>query len=255
MKVATSIILARRKSLADLLENHRYLPLAEVCSRLSISEATARRDLRVLAQEKKITRTYGGALYGGSLGKFDATFASFADRRGVDREAKARIAEQARRFIKPDTTCFFDSGTTIFALAELLSERPLRGLCAVTNSLPVAEMLGRDGETEVHLLGGRFLQRQSILLGDTACRSAQRWKFDVVFLGAEGLSQRGVWASEPEVAAFQHILISRAHRVVVCAHAAKLGRETKTFLGPWSAKITLATDVRPAVLTRCGLPL
>jgi DeoR/GlpR family transcriptional regulator of sugar metabolism len=81
MKVATSIILARRKSLAELLENHRYLPLAEVCARLGISQATARRDLRVLVREKKITRTYGGA-----LGNFDATFTSFADRRAVDHD-------------------------------------------------------------------------------------------------------------------------------------------------------------------------
>ena len=71
---------ARRKSLAELLENHRYLPLAEVCARLGISQATARRDLRVLVREKKITRTYGGA-----LGTFDATFASFADRRATRR--------------------------------------------------------------------------------------------------------------------------------------------------------------------------
>jgi DeoR/GlpR family transcriptional regulator of sugar metabolism len=61
MKVARSIILARRRSLAELLENHRCLPLAEVCARLGISPATARRDLRVLVREKKITRTYGGA--------------------------------------------------------------------------------------------------------------------------------------------------------------------------------------------------
>jgi len=250
VKVATSIILARRQSLAELIENRRYIPLSEVCFRLGISQATARRDLRILAKEKKITRTYGGA-----LGKFDASYTSFADRRGVDREAKALIAEQARQFIQPGITCFFDSGTTIFALAEVLSHHPIHGLCAVTNSLPVAEMLGRREEMEVHLLGGRFLQRQSILLGDTAQRSAQRWKFDLVFLGAEGMSRRGVWASEPEVAAFQHTLISRARRVIVCAHAAKLGRETKTFLVPWSTKINLASDITAARRMRHGLPL
>ena len=52
MKVAISVIRARRQSLARLLENHRYLPLAEVCSRLNVSQATARRDLRALARRK-----------------------------------------------------------------------------------------------------------------------------------------------------------------------------------------------------------
>jgi DeoR/GlpR family transcriptional regulator of sugar metabolism len=250
MKVATSIILARRKSLAELLQNHRYLPLAEVCTRLGISQATARRDLRVLVREKKITRTYGGA-----LGTFDATFTSFADRRAVDRDVKARLAQKARKFIQENTTCFFDSGTTIFALAEALYREPVAGLRAITNSLPVAEMLGRCSEIEVHLLGGRFLQRQSILLGPAARRSARTWKFDLVFLGAEGFSRGGIWASEPEVATFQNALIGQTKRVIVCAHAAKLGRETSVFLAPWSSKFQLVSDVSPARRAHRGLPV
>jgi DeoR family fructose operon transcriptional repressor len=236
MKVAASVILARRKSLAELLQNHRYLPLAEVCAHFGISQATARRDLRVLVREKKITRTYGGA-----LGMFDATFTSFADRRAIDHEVKALLAQKARGFIQENTTCFFDSGTTIFALAEALCREPVPGLRAVTNSLPVAEMLGRT-HIEVHLLGGRFLQRQSILLGSAARRSARLWKFDAVFLGAEGYSSGGIWASEPEVAKFQKTLLDHADRVYVCAHSAKLGRETGVFLAPWSPKIHLVTD-------------
>jgi len=249
MKVASSVILARRKSLAELLKNHRYLPLAEVCARLGISQATARRDLRVLVREKKITRTYGGA-----LGNFDATFASFADRRAVDYDVKSRLAQNARGFIRENTTCFFDSGTTIFALAEALYRKSVAGLRAVTNSLPVAEMLGR-AEVEVHLLGGRFLQRQSILLGAEARQSARHWKFDLVFLGAEGFSQGGIWASEPEVATFQKTLIAQAKRVIVCAHSAKLGRETGVLLSAWTSKFQLVTDVSPAQRARRGLPV
>jgi DeoR/GlpR family transcriptional regulator of sugar metabolism len=248
MKVATSVILARRKSLAELLEN-RYVPLAEVCARLGISQATARRDLRVLVREKKITRTYGGA-----LGTFDATFTSFADRRAVNQDVKKRLAQKARGFIPENSTCFFDGGTTIFALAEALYREPVSGLRAVTNSLPVAEILGRAG-VEVHLLGGRFLQRQSLLLGPIARRSARLWKFDLVFLGAEGFSQGGIWASEPEVATFQKVLITQARRVIVCAHAAKLGRETGVFLAPWSSKFQLVTDATTAQKARRGLPV
>jgi DeoR family transcriptional regulator, fructose operon transcriptional repressor len=249
MKVASSIVLARRQSLAELLKDYRYLPLAELCARLGISPATARRDLRFLVRENKITRTYGGA-----LSMFDATFTSFADRRAVDHEVKAQLARNARGFIEENTTCFFDSGTTVFALAETLYRKPVAGLRAVTNSLPVAEILGR-AEMEVHLLGGRFLQRQSILLGPAARRSVRLWKFDLVFLGAEGFSQGGIWASEPEVATFQKALIAQAKRVIVCAHAAKLGRETGIFLSPWTARFQLVTDVSPAQRARRGLPV
>jgi DeoR/GlpR family transcriptional regulator of sugar metabolism len=249
MKVSVSIISARRKSLTRLIESHRYVPLAEVCTRFGISEATARRDLCILAAEKKITRTYGGA-----LGRFDATFASFADRRGIAQKVKARLARRARGLVRENTTCFFDSGTTVFALAEALYHKPVARLRAVTNSLPVAEMLGRAG-IEVHLLGGRFLQRQSILLGSFARKSARLWKFDLVFLGAEGFSQEGIWASEPEVALFQRTLIARASRIIVCADAGKLGRETGVFLTPWTSKFHLVTDASRSRQVRYGMTI
>jgi DeoR/GlpR family transcriptional regulator of sugar metabolism len=249
MKVAAWVVAARRKSLAALLENHRYLPLAEVCARLKISEATARRDLRVLERERRVTRTYGGA-----LSSFDATYASFADRRPLHRQAKAHIAQKALRFIRPGSTCFFDSGTTVFALAEALFRQPVARLRAVTNNLPVAEMLGRCRDIEVHLLGGRFLQRQSILLGEAACTSARHWKFDVAFLGAEGVAASGIFASDAEVANFQRTLLERAARVVVCAHAAKLGRGTGILLSSWTRQFQLVTDATSRQLSRCQIP-
>ena len=249
MKVAASVVAARRKSLAALLENHRYLPLAEVCSRLKISEATARRDLRVLERERRVTRTYGGA-----LSSFDATYASFAARRPLNRQAKAKIADKALRFIQPGSTCFFDSGTTVFALAEALYRHPVARLRAVTNNLPVAEMLGRCPSFEVHVLGGLFLQRQSILLGEGACVSARQWKFDLAFLGAEGIGAEGIFASDAEVATFQRTLMEHATRIMVCAHATKLERRSGILLAPWSAQIQLVTDAPAAQLDRSGIP-
>ncbi len=249
MKVSASVIRARRKSLAQLLESHRYLPLGEVCARLGISEATARRDLQALAGEEKITRTYGGA-----FSKFDVTANSFAHRRAIDPQVKAFIAEEALRFVRPNTTCFFDSGTTIYALAEALYREPVAGLRAVTNSLPVAEMLGRRPEIEIHILGGQFLHRQSILLGASAQKGARQWKFDSVFLSGEGFSREGIWASEA-VVSFQRTILAQGKEVFFCAHAAKLGHRTGSFLSPWDPKLRLISDLLPVQRKRYGLPV
>jgi hypothetical protein len=40
MRVPKNVVEARSQLLADLLQNQRYLPLEQVCFRLSISEAT-----------------------------------------------------------------------------------------------------------------------------------------------------------------------------------------------------------------------
>lgn len=247
MKVAAEVVELRRKRLADLLENHRYLPIGELCERLKISEATARRDLRFLSQEKQITRTYGGA-----LSPFDVNEVSFASRRVFDEAAKTKIAQHAFRLIGENQVCFFDGGTTIYALAKAIYKKPVSGLCAVTNNVPVAEILGRRPEMAVHLLGGRFIQRQLLVLGDLTNAMVKHWRFDYVFLGAEGVSDKGVWASDPAVAAFQQVVIKRSKKVVICAHAAKFHHETGALVSPWLDHFLFVTDKKTDVPSSWG---
>ncbi len=249
MKVARDVIISRREKLAKLLQSHRYLSLAKVCESLNVSPATARRDLRALAGQEQITRTYGGA-----LSKFDRNYASFFLRRGVDAGAKEQIAVKAHRMIEPGMVCFFDSGTTVFAVAEAIQRDPIFPLTVVTNNLPVADTLGRFDEMEVNLVGGRFLHRQSIMLGEEAEAALERWKFDLVFLGTEGVTEEGVWASGPEVGKLQTLAIQRAEQVVVCAHSQKVGLKTATLVTPWIPKVHLLTDTDRARLKAAGLP-
>ncbi len=255
MKVPLHLVRARRASLARLLERHRYLPVAELCRRLGVSEATARRDLVVLAGEKRITRTYGGAI--GDLGGFNQAFASFAERRRRAAEAKLRIAKAALKRVRPRATIFLDAGTTLYALAELLRKEPLP-LTVVTNSLPIAEALGGSDTIVVHLLGGIFLDRQSILLGPRACAAAREWKFDAAFLGAEGVTERGIWNSSADVTGFQRVVARRAAVSYVCADALKLGHPTAHLLLGWKGGASapawrLLTDARAAQLAAAGL--
>jgi DeoR/GlpR family transcriptional regulator of sugar metabolism len=249
VKVSRDVIISRREKLAKLLQSHRYLSLAKVCDSLKISAATARRDLRALAGEEQITRTYGGA-----LSKFDRQYASFFLRKSVDAEAKELIAQKAFKLIHPEMACFFDSGTTVFAVAEALQRQPVHPLSVVTNNLPVADTLGRFDDMEVNILGGRFLQRQSIMLGEEAEVAAQRWEFDLAFMGCEGLTEEGIWASGPEVASLQKVILGQAKKLVVCAHGLKIGVKTQTLLTPWLPKIHLMTDVDRSRLKAAGLP-
>jgi DeoR/GlpR family transcriptional regulator of sugar metabolism len=146
------VVRARRERLAQLLEQHRYLPVQELCRRLGVSEATARRDLAALVREKKITRTYGGALH-----EFNDRFPSFRERQAKSGRGKARIAAMALGFIERNRTLFFDSGTTVFAIAEAFRERPITPVTVVTSNLPVGEMLAAIPGVEVYQLAGQLL--------------------------------------------------------------------------------------------------
>ena len=173
VKVAYEVVRARRDQLAQLLTEHQYLPLAEVCSRLSISEATARRDLTALEREHAITRTYGGA-----VGDYNRRFDSFRERLAEAAEPKRRIAVVAMELIKPRTVLYLDGGTTVHAVAEALAVGGPRPLTVVTNNLMVAERLSEVDGIEMNVLGGQYLRRQAVILGPKAQTTAKLWRYE-----------------------------------------------------------------------------
>lgn len=244
------LVHARRQKLTRLLREHRYLPVAELKDRLGVSEATLRRDLAALARENKLTRTYGGA-----LSDFDATFDSFQERRGRSGAAKRRIAQAARQRIRPGMTCYFDSGTTLFALASALHRKPVSPLTIVTNNLPVAEALADRREIEIYLTGGQFFGRQRTLLGKEARRSLKAWKFDAAFLGAEAFSDQGIWNSTPDVVGFQQAVLAQAAAGYFLLDAAKLGHETRSLVTTWAGEHQLITNATRAALRQAGITL
>ena len=250
MKVPLHIVRARRERLAQIIEQHRYLPVKELCRRLNVSEATVRRDLATLAREKKITRTYGGALH-----EFNDRFPSFRERQAHGSRAKRKIARAALVFFEPDRTYFFDSGTTICAVAEAFRDHPVTPVTVVTSNLPVGEMLASIPGVQVFQLAGQLLHLQSTLLGETAQKSLEFWNFDVAFLSAEGMDARGLWNSQAAIVELQRVVLRRTGRNVFCIDGSKLNRQAPYFLAGWDEVGALLTDVPDGKLAGAGISL
>lgn len=252
VRVPLHIVELRREQLRALIRTDGFLPVAEICRRLGISEATARRDLASVAAHGHITRTRGGA-----LADYNASFASPRERAGHSRTAKHRIAACALSRLPAQGTVFLDAGTTILALARLLCHRrrDLAGLVIVTNSLPVATLLGGTPGLELHVLGGTFLHRQAILLGADAVRALAGWSFDAAFLGGEGLNADGISNSHQEIAKFQQSVLGRTRAAWFCLDSSKLGRATPHQVVDWNSPASLVTDSSPAQLAAAGVPL
>jgi DeoR/GlpR family transcriptional regulator of sugar metabolism len=241
LKVPLHVVFARRDRLAAWLQQRSYVPLNEVCARFQISAATARRDLAALAGQNQIHRTHGGA-----LGDEYHRFPSFLERQRVAAEGKKSIASRARKLIQPGMSCFFDGGTTVFAIAEELQRSPVTPLLVITNSLPVAELLAPVNGIAAHLLGGELVPRQSVLVGRVARKVVGFYEIDIAFLGAEGIDARGAWNSQEEVVELQKGIVKDAGRVVICADRTKLGRAAPVFLARWKEIDLLLSDATDA---------
>lgn len=252
MRVPRHIVDHRRERLRGLIRTDGFLPVAEICRRLGVSEATARRDLVAVAADGHITRTHGGA-----LADYNASFTSLGERAGRARTAKGRIAAAALARLPRAGTVFLDAGTTVSALARLLlrQRRDLTGLTVVTNSLPVANLLGGARGLDLHVLGGTFLHRQAVLLGDDAVRALGGWKFDAAFLGGEGFDAEGITNSHAEIAGFQQAVLGRANETFFLLDATKLGRVTPHRVAGWAKLGTLVTDAPAARLADTGIAL
>lgn len=252
MRVPLHIVESRREKLRGLIRTDGFLPVAEICSRLDVSEATARRDLAAIEADGHITRTYGGA-----LADYNTSFASLGERSSRATTAKGRIAAVALARLPLKGCVFLDAGTTVSALARLLvrSRRNMTGLKVVTNSLPVASLLGGAPGLELNMLGGTFLHRQAILLSDSTVRALASWRFNAAFLGGEGMNAEGITNSHAEIAAFQRAVVRRSTISYFCMDATKLGRSTPHRVSAWNEIGTLVTDATPAQLAEAGIKL
>ncbi len=251
MRVPLHIVEARRESLRALIRTDGFLPVDEICRRLDISPATARRDLAVIAADGRITRTRGGA-----LADYNTNFASHGERAHRARTAKSRIAAAIARRLPSRGAVFLDAGTTVQAVARhLVTDRRKRQLLVVTNSLTVANVLGGADGIELHVIGGTFLHRQAILLGAESARALDSWVFDAAVLGGEGMDAYGITNSHAEIAAFQIAVISHARDVFFGLDASKLDRATPYRVTAWEGKFHLVTDARAEALAAAGINL
>lgn len=251
MRVPRHLVERRHEQLRGLIRTDGFLPLAEICRRLGVSEATARRDLAAVEAGGHITRTHGGA-----LADYNSSFASLSERLSLAGPAKARIAAKAVAQIPRSGTIFIDAGTTSQAIARALTLRhDLKNLSVATNSLAAAAVLGGMPRVELHVVGGMFLNRQAALMGARAIRALGQWSFDAVFLSAEGMDARGISNSHASIADFQKAVLRRAKKIYFCLDASKLGRATPHRVAPWKQLTALITDAAPKQLSDHGIVL
>ena len=112
---------------------------------MGTSLVTIRSDLDALAEQGKLVRMAGGAILPSSEGPQTHHYIE-------NIEQKREIATNCAAHINDGDTLFINSGTTTTLVAEAL--RTKKNLNIVTNSLPIATLLGGIPTFRVILLGG-----------------------------------------------------------------------------------------------------
>jgi DeoR/GlpR family transcriptional regulator of sugar metabolism len=194
--------------------------VAEVESRFGVSSMTARRDLAELERRGVVRRTHGGAV----LPTVSAHEDSFARRLKVAQPAKRRLAEEAVALLAPRQTIFLDSSTTSHFVAQRLVDTGIAAT-VLTNSLPVMELVFREGAANLELIGvGGTLRRLTrSFVGPLAVRTVLGHFADRLFLSVKGLTENGMLTdADPLEAEVKRAMIGQAGEAILLIDRSKL---------------------------------
>jgi DeoR/GlpR family transcriptional regulator of sugar metabolism len=227
----------RHQAILELVRT-REANVDELCTTLGVSEATIRRDLTVLAKQRRLVRTYGGAT---ALVGMHEPEASLEERQAAQHEQKEAIALAAAAHVREGDTVLLDGGTTCAALARYLSTR--EDLHVVTNNLLAVMSLANAPGVRLTLIGGELRSSSMSTLGPLAELILGRLTVDMAFLGADGVvAGFGLCEASVQQAYLKECIVARAAEVIVLADSTKLGRARQQHWTPLQRDWRLITS-------------
>ena len=208
----------RRDLLMARLRRDGKLVARDLAEELGLSEHSVRRDLRELAAAGLCQRVYGGALpVSPLLGTTQAVRSEIAP------DSKRRVAERAAYLITPGSTVILDGGTTTLAVVKAL--RPDLNATIITHSPSTAAALMDHPTVRVFVLGGWLHKDSSVTSGSATAEAASIISADLYLLVSTGLHENaGLTCTDPDEAALQRLLISRAADTYVLSTLDKIGK-------------------------------
>lgn len=225
----------RQDEIHFLLQEHGNLTVIELAQRFKVSEMTIRRDLKNLAALGLIQREHGRAIYPPITPMDTLLMMSMGE---AERE-KARIGQLAATLINEGDSIILDAGTTTLAVAQALHTK----CTVITNSLPIASVLGNRDKITVLMTGGEVRKNTFALVGPMTSSVIKGFNADKLFLGATGVNiERGLSTANMLESEVKQAMLKVAKEVILVAHSAKIGQVLFHTFALWDSVHTLVTD-------------
>ncbi|WP_199551906.1 DeoR/GlpR family DNA-binding transcription regulator [Streptomyces sp. N35] len=226
----------RHLRILELVAAHGSADVGRLALLLGVSQATVRRDLRQLSEQRLVERTHGGAVRGGL--SLELPLQHRLDQRSPQ---KLAIARAAADLVPPRAVVGLTGGSTTSEVARLLAERG--PVTIVTNAVNIAASMVLHPEVTLIVVGGTARKESYELVGPIAEKTLADHHTDIAFLGVDGISAaHGCTTHDQLEAATDRAFAHHAGSTVVVADHTKLGRTTFAKICPLSAVHTLITD-------------
>lgn len=227
----------RRSLILEAVEKAGEITIPEVMERYECSEATARRDLNVLAEEGRLIRTIGGARSTGSV----LPEMSFREKETLLPDIKETLAVKAASFIEEGDIIGLTGGTTTFHIARQIKNRS--NITVVTNAVNIAMELAESDAIQTVLTGGVLRSKSYEMCGPLAESVLKKLNIGKMFVGIDGISlDEGLTTYSELEAQIGSLMIQRAKQTIVVFDNTKVNRTSLFTLAPLSAVHRCITD-------------
>ena len=225
----------------QLLRENGTISVNDIIDRFGVSEATARRDLEALERDKKLLRTFGGAIL-----ETVRTEIPFFAKMDMNPEEKSEIAKKALTLIQEGDVIGLTGGSTNMFIARLLRQRAFERLTVVTNAINIAyELAGQPG-LQLIVTGGIIRTQSFELSGPLADLTLGQLTIQKTFMGADGVSlTRGITTFDELEAHTNRMMMRHSLETYVVADYTKLGRDSIFLIDEIAAITALLTDSHP----------
>ena len=243
----------RWNRLVELVAERGHLEVSDAARTLDVSQATIRRDLDQLADQRMLTRTRGGATASSQL----AHELPLLYKTARHAQEKQRIGRAAAALIAPGATVALNGGTTTIEVARALAARSFGSraepadkagpaVTVVTNALSIANELVIRPQVKLVVTGGVARPESTELIGPLATYLLNDLTFDWAILGVDGIDTvAGASAHHEGEASINRLMAQRAQRVAIVADSSKLGKPAFARVCGVAEIDVLVTDAAP----------
>lgn len=174
----------RHPEILEMARRDGKVTVDGLAAHFGVTLQTIRRDLTDLADSGHLDRVHGGAVLPSGT-----TNIGYEERRVLNPDAKALIAQTCAAQIPDNISLFLNIGTSTEAVAHAL--RGHRNLMVVTNNMNVANILAGHSGCEIVVTGGHFRRADGGLVGNLAADTIKKFKVDLAVIGCSALDQEG----------------------------------------------------------------
>lgn len=204
----------RLAKIVEYIEKNKYVNIHQLVAELSVSKATIRRDLEILAANGEIQLTHGGAK---QIRETEREL-PYDEKRKTNSDEKSRIGKAACDLIQEGDTVIIDTGTTTREMVKYLLSR--QHIHVITNDVLIATELAANTGIDITLTGGSIRKGYYTLCGYYAENFIKQLHADILFLSLDSIDSvfGGAILNIDEVATKQRMINAAKRIVTLCDH-------------------------------------